>query len=292
MELIGHILTISLALGAAFAAALWVAAVVWAYHDIRARTQDIYGRMFGTLIVLLFGPLGAVLYLVMRPRETLDDGYLRALQEEAILREMETETGSGPGVGLHAINGKSPALGRNVFVAPGAQLIGDVRLGDDVSVWYNAVLRGDIAPVIVGAGSNVQDGCVLHVDTDMPVRIGANVTLGHMAMVHGCTIEDECLIGIQATVLSGAHIRKHSIVGAAALVTEGRDAPERSMLLGVPAKVAREITDREVSELIVERAAEYREFAADALRQRSDGALAGRAVGAQLTEARRQPAEQ
>jgi carbonic anhydrase/acetyltransferase-like protein (isoleucine patch superfamily) len=290
MELIGRILTVSLALGAAFAAALWVAAVVWAYHDIRARTQDIYVRMFGPLIVLLFGPLGAVLYLVMRPRETLDDGYLRALQEEAILREMETGT-AGPSMGLHTINGKSPTLGRNVFVAPGAQLIGDVRLGDDVSVWYNAVLRADIAPVIVGAGSNIQDGCVLHVDPDKPLLIGANVTLGHMAMVHACTIEDECLIGIQATVLSGAHIRKHSIVGAAALVTEGREAPERSMLLGVPAKVAREITDREVSELIVERAAEYRKFAADALRQRSDGALTGRADGAQQTEARRQPAE-
>ncbi len=292
MELIGRILTIALALGAAFAAALWVAAVVWAYHDIRARTQDIYVRMFGTMIVLLFGPLGAVLYLVMRPRETLDDGYLRALQEESILREMETITGTGPPVGLHASNGKSPTLGRNVFIAPGAQLIGDVRLGDNVSVWYNAVLRGDIAPVIVGAGSNIQDGCVLHVDPDRPLRIGANVTLGHMAMVHGCTIEDECLIGIQATVLSGAHIRRHSIVGAAALVTEGREAPERSMLLGVPAKVTREITEREVSELIVERAAEYRKFAADALRQRSNGAPAGRVDGVQQTEARRQPAEQ
>ena len=143
---------------------------------------------------------------------------------------------------------------------------------------------------MVGAGSNIQDGCVLHVDADKPLRIGANVTLGHMAMLRGCTIEDECLIGIQATVLSGAHIRRHSIVGAAALVPERRGAPERTLLLGVPAKPVREVSDEEVSALIVHRAAEYREFAATELRQRSDGALSGRVDGAQLPEVRRQPA--
>ena len=272
MEVLGLVVTVVLALLAAFAAAAWVAGAVWAYHDIRARTQDIYVQLFAALIVLLFGPFGAVLYLILRPRERLDDAYLRVIQEEAILREMGGVRDAAPG--LHAINGRSPSIGRDVFVAPGAQLIGDVRLGDRASVWYNAVIRGDIAPVIIGPGTNIQDGCVLHVDLDQPLRIGANVTVGHMAMLHGCTIEDDCLIGIQSTVLSGAVVRRHSIVGAAALVPEGKQFPERSLLLGLPAKPVRELADDQIDQLIVERAAEYRALAAQARRARGEAAPA------------------
>ncbi len=275
MEVLATVLTVVLALLAAFMAALWAAGAIWAFQDIRARTQDIYVQLFATLLVLVFGPFGALLYLILRPRETLDDSYLRVLQEEAILREMGG--GDPPAAGLHTINGKAPTLGRNVFVAPGAQLIGDVRLGDGVSVWYNAVIRADIAPVIVGPGTNIQDGSVLHVDVATPLIIGANVSIGHMATVHGCTVEDECLIGIHATVLSHARIRRHSVVGAAALVPEGRDYPERSLLVGVPARAARQVTQEEVAHMIVERAAEYRGYAASELRARADGAAPPRA---------------
>ncbi len=272
MEVLGTVLTVVLALVAAFIAAIWIAATVWAFQDIRARTQDIYVQLFAALMVLLFGPLGAVLYLILRPRETLDDAYLRALQEESLLRDGDTAP-VAPG-GLIESNGRSPTIGRNCFIAPGAQLIGDVRLGDNVSVWYNTVIRADIAPVIIGPGTNIQDGCVLHVDPDRPLRIGADVTLGHMATVHACTIEDECLIGMQSTVLSAAHIRRHSVVGAAALVPEGREYPARSLVVGVPAKPMREVTDDEINSLIIERALEYRQMAAGAIRDRAGGAAA------------------
>ncbi len=272
MEALGTALTVLLALVAAFVAAIWIAATIWAYHDIRARTQDIYVQLFAALMVLLFGPLGAVLYLILRPRETLDEAYLRALQEESLLRDSDSVSIS-PG-GLVESNGRSPTIGRNCFIAPGAQLIGDVRLGDDVSVWYNTVIRADIASVIIGPGTNIQDGCVLHVDPGRPLRIGADVTLGHMAMVHACTIEDECLIGIQSTVLSAARIRRHSIVGAAALVPEGREYPARALVVGVPAKPLREVTNEEIKSLIVERAREYRQLAAGAIRDRAGGAFA------------------
>jgi carbonic anhydrase/acetyltransferase-like protein (isoleucine patch superfamily) len=288
VDVFGLAVTVLLALLAAFAAAAWVAGGVWAYHDIRARTQDIYVQLFATLIVFLFGPFGAVLYLMLRPRERLDDAYLRMIQEEAILREMTGTGGGRSAPGLHAINGKFPTIGQDVFIAPGAQLIGDVRLGDRASVWYNAVIRGDIAPVIIGPGTNVQDGCVLHVDVDQPLRLGANVTVGHMAMLHGCTVEDDCLIGIQSTVLSGAVIRRSSIVGAAALVPEGKEFPERSLLLGLPAKPARELAEEQVQELIVERAAEYRELAAQELRARGQGTPAAPADAPQADEPRAQ----
>ena len=213
MEPLGRVITVALALAAAFAAAAWVAGAIWAHYDIGRRTQDLYIRMFATLMVLLLGPIGAVLYLILRPRETLDEAYLRALQEEVLLQEMQPAPAAEAAASLLAINGRAPTIGRGAFVAPGAKLIGDVRLGDGASVWYNTVIRADIAPVIIGAGTNIQDGCVLHVDPGGPLRIGANVTVGHMAVLHACTIEDECLIGIQSTVLSGAHVARHSIVG-------------------------------------------------------------------------------
>ena len=196
MESIGQAIAIVLALLAAFGAAVWAAAFVWAWQDIRRRTQDIYVRLFAPLLVLVLGPLGALLYMLLRPAETLDEAHLRQLQEETLLQDMEA---ASPGPQLHAANGVLPTIGRNVFVAPGVQLIGDVRIEDDASVWYNTVIRADLAPVNIGPGTNIQDGCVLHVDAGLPLVIGADVTVGHMAVIHACTIEDECLIGIQST---------------------------------------------------------------------------------------------
>lgn len=130
-----------------------------------------------------------------------------------------------------------------IYVAPSALLVGDVRVVDGASVWHGAVLRGDFDFVEVGAHSNVQDNAVVHVDRDMPARIGARVTVGHGAVVHGCTIEDDCLVGMHATINSGARIRRGSIVASGAVVPELADYPEESVIVGVPAKAARKVDD-------------------------------------------------
>jgi carbonic anhydrase/acetyltransferase-like protein (isoleucine patch superfamily) len=132
--------------------------------------------------------------------------------------------------------------GARVMIAAGAALVGGVRLGDDVSVWYGAVLRGDLAPVTIGARSNIQDGTVVHVADDGPCEIGADVVVGHRAMLHACRVEDACLIGMQATVLDEAVIGAGSVVGAGALVTSRTVIPPRSLVLGAPAKVIRVLT--------------------------------------------------
>ena len=134
---------------------------------------------------------------------------------------------------------KLPTAGARVLVAAGAAVVGDVRLGDDVSIWYGAVLRGDLAPVTVGARTNIQDGTVVHVADDGPCEIGADTVVGHRAMLHACRIEDACLIGMQATILDGAVIGAGSVVGAGALVTQRTVIPPRSLVLGAPAKVVR-----------------------------------------------------
>ena len=136
-----------------------------------------------------------------------------------------------------------PLVGRDVLLAAGAVLAGDVRLGDDVSIWYNAVLRGDLAPVTIGDGTNVQDGAVLHVGDDSPCVVGRHSVIGHRAILHGCRVEDACLIGMQATVLDDAVIGQGSIVGAGALVTQGTRVPPRSLVLGAPARVVRTLTE-------------------------------------------------
>jgi carbonic anhydrase/acetyltransferase-like protein (isoleucine patch superfamily) len=138
-----------------------------------------------------------------------------------------------------------PTVGKDVLLAPGAAVVGDVQLGEDVSIWYGAVLRGDLAPVVIGPGSNVQDGSVIHVGDDAPCFVGRDVVVGHRAILHGCRVEDGCLIGMQATVLDDVVIGQGSIVGAGALVTQRTAIPPRSLVLGSPARVVRTLTEED-----------------------------------------------
>jgi carbonic anhydrase/acetyltransferase-like protein (isoleucine patch superfamily) len=132
----------------------------------------------------------------------------------------------------------------HVYVAPNATVIGDVYLGRGVSVWWNAVLRGDNDPIRIGAETNIQDGCVAHADPGFPLTIGARVTVGHMVMIHGCTIGDDVLVGIGSVVLNGAKIGSGSLIGAKALITEGKEIPPNSIVMGVPAKIVGEVSER------------------------------------------------
>jgi carbonic anhydrase/acetyltransferase-like protein (isoleucine patch superfamily) len=150
---------------------------------------------------------------------------------------------------LYRLNGQAPQVPASAYVAAEATLIGQVFLGERASVWSGAVIRGDNEPIRIGDQSNVQEGAVLHTDMGSPLTIGANVTIGHQAMLHGCTVGDGSLIGIQAVVLNGAVIGRNSLVGAGAIVTERKTFPDRSLILGAPAKVARELSDAEVANL-------------------------------------------
>jgi carbonic anhydrase/acetyltransferase-like protein (isoleucine patch superfamily) len=127
--------------------------------------------------------------------------------------------------------------GDDFWIAPTAVVIGRVRLGKEASIWWNAVLRGDTEPITIGERTNIQDGCVLHTDEGFPLTIGAGVTVGHLAMLHGCTIGDGCLIGIGAVILNGASIGRNCIVGAKALIGEGKVIPDNAVVLGVPGRV-------------------------------------------------------
>jgi carbonic anhydrase/acetyltransferase-like protein (isoleucine patch superfamily) len=140
---------------------------------------------------------------------------------------------------------KKPSLGEGVYIATGAMVLGDVTLGEYSSVWYNAVLRGDINRIVVGHHSNIQDNAVLHLADDFPCLIGNYVTVGHSAVIHACTVEDEVLVGMGAVILDGAVVGKQSIIGAKALVTQGTRIPPGSMVLGAPAKVVRALTRKE-----------------------------------------------
>lgn len=139
----------------------------------------------------------------------------------------------------------APRLGKGVFIARGATVVGDVTLGDGASVWYGAVLRGDINRIEVGACSNIQDNAVVHLADEYPAIIGRHVTVGHSAIVHACVIGDECLVGMGATVLDGAEVGEQCIIGARALVTQRTKIPPGSMVLGAPAKVVRPLTAEE-----------------------------------------------
>jgi gamma-carbonic anhydrase len=130
---------------------------------------------------------------------------------------------------------KKPALGEGVFLAPSATVVGDVRLGDGASVWYGAVLRGDINFISIGEGTNLQDGVIGHLADDFPLEVGNYVTVGHGAVIHACVIEDECLIGMNATILDGARIGRQSIVAAGTVVPQGMQVPEGSLVAGIPA---------------------------------------------------------
>ena len=135
---------------------------------------------------------------------------------------------------------------RSVKIFEGAIVTKNVEIDEKSSVWFNAVLRGDIEPIKVGKSSNIQDNCVLHSSADHPLEVGDFVSVGHSAVLHGCKVEENSLIGMNATVLNGAVIRKNSIVGAGALVTEGREFPEGSLILGVPAKAVRKLSEEEI----------------------------------------------
>lgn len=151
---------------------------------------------------------------------------------------------------IRSYQGKEPRFGRRVFVADNAALIGDVDLGDDASIWYGVVLRGDIHHIRIGARSNVQDNCVLHVEAgNEPAIVGEEVTIGHSAVVHGCTVERGALIGIGARILSGAVVREQALIGAGSVVTEGMQVPPRTLVLGVPGRVKRELTGDELARL-------------------------------------------
>jgi carbonic anhydrase/acetyltransferase-like protein (isoleucine patch superfamily) len=140
---------------------------------------------------------------------------------------------------------RTPMLGRRVYVAQGAVVLGDVTLGDQASVWYHAVLRGDINRIVVGHHTNIQDNSVLHLADEFPCVLGNYVTVGHNAIVHACTVEDEVLVGMGATILDGAVIGRQSLIGARALVTQGVRVPPGSLVLGAPAKVVRPLTREE-----------------------------------------------
>lgn len=165
---------------------------------------------------------------------------------------------------LYALGETRPSLPAegSYYIAPGARLIGDVRLAEKSSIWFNAVLRGDNEPIIIGPGSNVQDNCVCHVDPGFPLTLGRDVTIGHSAVLHGCTIGDGSLIGMGAIVLNGARIGKGCLIGAKALITEGTEIPDYSMVLGAPGKIVRTL-DAEAAKQFFTAAASYQAKIAD-----------------------------
>jgi carbonic anhydrase/acetyltransferase-like protein (isoleucine patch superfamily) len=168
-------------------------------------------------------------------------------------------------LGCHA-----PVVAEDAFIAPGARVLGRVRLGSRSSVWYNAVLRADVDTIEIGEGSNVQDGCVVHVDEGFPCRVGRRVTVGHGAILHGCTVEDGALIGMGATLLNGSRVGRGAIVAAGALLPEGAEVPAGMLAMGVPARVVRPVREGEAArtaagaEHYVELAARHRQAALEA----------------------------
>lgn len=150
---------------------------------------------------------------------------------------------------VYALADKQPTLAKGVWIADNATVIGDARLHENVSIWFGAVLRGDNDPITIGRNSNIQDGSVLHTDIGAPLTIGENVTVGHMVMLHGCTVGDGSLIGIKSVILNRAVIGKSCIIGANTLIPEGKVIPDRSLVMGSPGKVVRELTEQEVAML-------------------------------------------
>ena len=152
------------------------------------------------------------------------------------------------------------AIHPSAFIAPGAAIMGDVTLGADSSVWYGAVLRGDMAPIVIGAETNVQDGTIVHVDEGLPCTVGRRVGVGHRVILHGCIVEDECLIGMGAVLLNGVRIGTGSVVAAGAVIPEGMQVPPRSLVMGVPGRIVRTV-DAALAQRIKETWAHYVEQA-------------------------------
>jgi len=150
---------------------------------------------------------------------------------------------------IYELDGIAPQLGKGAWIADSAQVMGSVILGENASVWFGAVLRGDTETLTIGRNSNVQDLSVLHADIGCPLTLGENVTVGHQVMLHGCTVGDNSLIGIQAVVLNNARIGRNSIVGAGSVVTEGKEFPDNSLIIGSPAKVVRTLDESAFAKL-------------------------------------------
>ncbi|ETX29531.1 gamma carbonic anhydrase family protein [Roseivivax isoporae] len=150
---------------------------------------------------------------------------------------------------LYSLDGRVPEIAEDAWVAPDANVIGDVRLAPGASVWFGATLRGDNEPIAIGEGTNVQENVVCHTDMGCPLTVGAGCTIGHKVMLHGCTIGDNVLIGMGATVLNRARIGANCLIGAGALVTEGKEIPEGSLVMGMPGKVVRALTEDEIEGL-------------------------------------------
>lgn len=150
---------------------------------------------------------------------------------------------------LYSLDGHAPKIDEDSWIAPDANLIGRIEIGAGASVWFASTLRGDNEPIIVGPGSNVQENCVFHTDIGYPLTIGENCTIGHKAMLHGCTIGDNSLIGMGATVLNGARIGRNCLIGAGALITEGKEIPDGSLVMGAPGKVVRHLDDAAIAAL-------------------------------------------
>ncbi|EGL16005.1 MULTISPECIES: gamma carbonic anhydrase family protein [Paenibacillus] len=150
---------------------------------------------------------------------------------------------------LHPFKGLFPAIASSVYIAPGVQIIGDVSVGEDSTIWFNAVLRGDLAPIRIGNRCNIQDGCIGHVNMDQPLILEDDVSVGHGALIHGCRIGRGTLIGMGAIVLNGAEIGEYALVGAGSLVTEGTILPAYTLSLGTPAKVVRELTPQDLERM-------------------------------------------
>ncbi len=144
---------------------------------------------------------------------------------------------------IYALGEKTPDLHSNTWVAPDANVIGQVVMEDGSSIWFGSTLRADHEIIRIGAGSNVQENCVMHVDPGFPLTVGANCTIGHKVMLHGCTIGDNSLIGMGATVLNGARVGRDCLIGAGALITEGKEIPDGSIVMGAPGRVVRQMDD-------------------------------------------------
>lgn len=150
---------------------------------------------------------------------------------------------------LYSLDGHAPQIAENTWIAPDANLIGKVVIEDLASVWFGCTLRGDNEEIRVGAGSNVQENCVMHTDMGYPLVIGPSCTIGHKAMLHGCILEENVLIGMGATVLNGARIGRNSLIGAGALITEGKEIPEGSLVMGAPGRVVRSLDEAAIATL-------------------------------------------